>query len=164
MDTNIEIKSLTPELEEACLAEWKEQGASNSILEQIKNFQCSQKIECFLVAYEGDNLAIFEARDAILYIKNLEIFFSPKIDKMLDGESVETASSNLDIKIAILGKIYQHLIDSAKTHGKLKIMIGNKFDGTFFVLMSEELKKRFPEIFDIKLHPNWVEVIIKEKK
>ncbi len=43
-------------------------------------------------------------------------------------------------------------------------MIGNKFDGTFFVLMSEELKKRFPEIFDIKLHPNWVEVIIKEKK
>ena len=164
MNINIEIKSLTTELENACLSEWERLGASNSVLEQIKSFQCAEKIECFLVVYEEENLAIFEIRDAIEYIKNLKIFFSPKIDKIPDGDSVESAANNLDIQIAILGKIYQHLINSANAVGKLKINIGNGFDGTFFVLMSEALKHKFSEIYDIIVYRNWVEVINKEKK
>jgi hypothetical protein len=137
---------------------WEAQGAKQTAIATIRDWSCHSAISCLgVVGEDCQALAIFDIRDAIAHIKNMDVIFSPALDLDLDGQSFEAVDRNLFMLLYILSEIFKYVVELSDKWGTVKIYNDSPQVGMIFVGFAKHLRERAPG-YEVKLYSRWVEI------
>jgi hypothetical protein len=146
-------------IKERIRAEWKQREASLSDLSTLDSaFACSEN---WFGVVNGDKTeAVFDARQALKYIKNMQVIFAPDI--RIDDESgdYEHAKKTVLYMVDILGEVFAYHLRDLQ-HGNndyFKIYSDHQEVRFIFYEFCNYLKEQYPDKYSLKFYGKWIEI------
>lgn len=153
----ITIQELSPKKINGIIKKWKALGAANQDLANLRQWGELEKCSCMSVSEGRNVLAVFDIRDAIAHIKNMDVIFNPEINLDIDGQTIEQVHEIIDRLIYVLANIFSYVMNLSKKWGVVKIYNDSPFVNTVFTGFANRLKEESPSL-EVLLYKRWVEI------
>jgi len=153
------VEKLTPSALGKIARQWEASGASKTSIARITGGKGNPKISWCLVKDDaGKTLAVFDIRDAIAHMKNMEVIFNPKLDFNFAGQSFEAVKESLALLIDILYRVFKYVRKLCDERGTVKIRNDSRYVEVIFFSFAKTLREKNPA-YAVKFYrKHWIEI------